>query len=246
MTARGTAAIGVGAALRRAREIRGISIEEAARDTRLRPDQLRAMEAEAFEELGDEVLTRAVLGSYARYLGLSQQKVLASYGRHADDLPPPEPPSGLGRVERALAASRIRDNQRFLLAAALALIATLVVFGLLSDDRAAPEVGPVPTEVAAPVIPAERSVELVLRASRPVDVTIVVDAGTPESFEMATGETRAVTASESIEVRVADGAAVHAEVDGRTIKIRAVVGEVWERTFLAQRPVEGSTASPTG
>jgi cytoskeletal protein RodZ len=241
-----TAAIGVGAALRRAREIRGASIAEAGRDTRLPPEQLRAMEDEAFEVLGDEVRTRAVLGSYARYLGLDPEKVVGSYARHADDVPDPEPPPGLGRVERALAAARIRDSQGFLLAAALAVIAALAVFGLLSDDRAAPEAAPAPTEVEEAGVSPVRVLELVLRATRPVDVTIVVDGGAADSFEMATRETRAVTASESIDVHVADGAAVRAIVDGEPVRIRAGVGEIWEATFLAVRPAEGGAASPTG
>jgi hypothetical protein len=240
-----TAAIGVGAALRRAREIRGATVDEAARDTRLRPEQLEAMEEEAFDLLGDEVRTRAVLGSYARYLGLDGDKVVGTYARHAADLPEPQPPPGLGRVERALAAARIRDNQRFLLAAALAVIAGLVVFGLLSDDNATPEAAAVPTAVTQPVGAPEATVELVLRATRPVDVTIVVDGGAPESFEMGTRETRAVTASESIGVHVADGAAIRVFVGGAPVRVRAGVGEVWEASFAARPTAEGVTESPT-
>ena len=41
--------IGVGSALRRAREIREITLDEAVRDTKLRTDQLRALEDEDFE-----------------------------------------------------------------------------------------------------------------------------------------------------------------------------------------------------
>jgi hypothetical protein len=241
-----TAEIGVGTALRRAREIRGASIDEAARDTRLQAEQLRAMEDEAFHVVGDEVQIRAVLGSYARYLGLDPQKVVGMYARHADDVPDPEPPPGLGRVERALAAARIRDSQGFLLAAALAVIAGLAVFGLLSDDRAAPEAAPAPSPVGQAEVSADGVVELVLRATRPVAVTIVVDGGAPESFEMTSRETRAVTANESIGVRVEDGAAVRATVDGEPVRIRAGVGEVWESTFVAARPAEGGAASPTG
>jgi cytoskeletal protein RodZ len=246
MAAGDTATIGVGPALRRAREIRGATLDEAARDTRLRVDQLRAMEDEAFHLLGDQVRTRAVLGSYARYLGLSPDKVVRTYARHADDLPVPAPPPGLGRVERALAAARIRDNQKFLLAAALAVIATLVVFGLLSDDRAAPEAAPVPTDAPEVAIEAGRTVELVLRATRPVEVTFIIDGAVPETFEMGTGEIRAVTATDAIEVRVADGAAVRATVDGEQVRVRAGVGEVWEATFMATIPTEGGGASPTG
>jgi hypothetical protein len=63
---------------------------------------------------------------------------------------------------------------------------------------------------------------------------------------MTTRETRAVTASETIEVRVEDGAAVRAVVDGEAVRIRAGVGEPWEATFTAVPPLEGGDASPTG
>ena len=82
--------IGVGSALRRAREIRGITIDEAARDTKLRVEQLHALEGEAFDELGDPVYARAMLRTYAQYLGLKPERVLSVYAKHADDVEPPD------------------------------------------------------------------------------------------------------------------------------------------------------------
>ena len=91
--------IGVGAALRRAREIRGITLDEAARDTKLRPEQLEALEGESFEDLGDPVYARAMLRTYAQYLGLKPDRVLSVYAKHGEEvarwgrvvLPRPEP-----------------------------------------------------------------------------------------------------------------------------------------------------------
>ena len=54
---------GVGSALRRARDVRGLSLDEAARDTRLRVDQLDALEREDFDVLLGEVYVR---GHYDR------------------------------------------------------------------------------------------------------------------------------------------------------------------------------------
>ena len=124
--------IGVGSALQKAREHRGLLLEDAARDTKLRTDQLRALEDEDFESLGGEVYARAALRTYAAYLGLSSDKVMTAYLRHADDPEPPPPPRQLGRVERAIAATRIRDNQRFLVIAAAFVVGVLLIFGLLS------------------------------------------------------------------------------------------------------------------
>ena len=118
--------IGVGSALRRAREIRGITIDEAARDTKLRGEQLYALEGEAFDDLGDPVYARAMLRTYAQYLGLKPERVLSVYAKHAEEVEPPPPPGKLGRVERGLAASRIRDNQKFLLIAAAVVLVALI------------------------------------------------------------------------------------------------------------------------
>ena len=127
--------IGVGSALRRAREIGGISLEEASRDTRLRVEQLHALEDEDFEALGDDVYARAMLRTYAQYLGLKPGKVAAIYASHTDAPEPPSPPAKMGRLERGLAASRIRDNQKFLLIAAAVTLIVLVSVGLVSRVR---------------------------------------------------------------------------------------------------------------
>ena len=57
---------GIGRALRRAREHRGKSLEQASRDTKLRADYLEAMEREWFEPLGSDVYVRGFLKSYSR------------------------------------------------------------------------------------------------------------------------------------------------------------------------------------
>src|SRR4026208_363103 len=99
---------GVGSALQRAREVRGLSLDEAARDTRLRVDQLDALEREDFDVLPGEVYVRASLRTYASYLGLDAAKVSRAYARTAPALEQGPPPGRLGPVERLVAASRHR------------------------------------------------------------------------------------------------------------------------------------------
>ena len=97
--------IGVGPALEKARRIRGLSLDEASRDTRLRADQLTALEDEDFAALPSDAFVRGALRTYAQYLGVSPDKVLGAYARHADEPGAPPPPGGLGRIERAIAAT---------------------------------------------------------------------------------------------------------------------------------------------
>ncbi len=74
-----TNATGIGPALRRARLLRNKSIEEASRETRIRAEYLQAMERERFDDLLGEVYARGFLRTYAAYLGLDADKVVAVY-----------------------------------------------------------------------------------------------------------------------------------------------------------------------
>ncbi len=94
--------IGVGSALRKARERRGITLDAASRDTKLHIDQLRALESEDFDALLGDVYVRGSLRTYAQYLGLSPDKVIGAYAQHADAPPSRHrhPPSSAGWNER--------------------------------------------------------------------------------------------------------------------------------------------------
>lgn len=66
-----------GALLRHTRETRGLSIEEVSRALKLSPRQIRAIEAEDFEDLGSATFARGFVRNYARHLGLDSAAVLA-------------------------------------------------------------------------------------------------------------------------------------------------------------------------
>ena len=149
--------IGVGSALRKARERRGITLDAASRDTKLHIDQLQALESEDFEALLGDVYVRGSLRTYSQYLGLSPDKVIGAYARHAETPPAPPPPSRLGRVERAMAATRIRDNQRLMVFLAATVLVIAVVFGLLSRGHSAPSPATLPTVAASRTPSIERS-----------------------------------------------------------------------------------------
>lgn len=221
--------IGVGPALEKARRIRGLSLDEAARDTRLRVDQLTALEAEDFGALPSDAFVRGALRTYAQYLGVRPEKVLDAYGRHADDPAPLPPPEGLGRIERAIAATRIRDNQRFLLFAAATVLVLLLLFGLLARDRGTPPPAALPT-TTSPTVAATASIDAVLVAQRPVEVTVTGD-GAPETYAMEEGETLSFSAPEQLTLAVADGGAVQVTVGGRDLGTPGEPGSPWSRSF---------------
>ncbi len=75
---------GAGDMLRLARESRGVSLDEAAADTRIRIEYLVALEAGNFAELPGEVYTRGFLRNYAVYLGSDPAAVIAAYEARND------------------------------------------------------------------------------------------------------------------------------------------------------------------
>lgn len=206
---------GVGSALRRAREVRGLSLDQAARDTRLRVEQLDALEREDFEVLPGEVYVRASLRTYANYLGLDADEVAGAYARSADVPEPIPPPGKLGRVERMIAASRIRDNQRFLLVSAVSILLIMLAFGLLSRGAAAPLPADVPTDTASPV-PTEPTIRTVLTARAEVDVRALVD-GRVSTFTLRPGETVSIEAFEALTLTVEDAGLVEVSLAGRVV-----------------------------
>jgi cytoskeletal protein RodZ len=201
----------VGSALRRAREVRGASLDEAARDTRLRVDQLDALEREDFDLLPGDVYVRASLRTYASYLGLDADKVAGAYARTAEELEPP-PPAKLGPVERMIAASRIRDNQRFLLVAAASILLILVAFGLLSRGESAPPTALIPADTSSPV-PNDPTIRVVVVARS--DVAVESDAdGAKASYALRPGETITLVALERLTFTVSDAGLVEVSLNG--------------------------------
>lgn len=221
--------IGVGSALRKARERRGITLDAASRDTKLHIDQLRALESEDFEALLGDVYVRGSLRTYSQYLGLSPDKVVGAYARHAEAPPPPPPPAKLGRIERAMAATRIRDNQRLMVFLAGTVLVVAVVFGLLSRGHSAPAPATLPTDTAEPD-PLDREIDAVIQAVADVGVTVTVD-GVESTYPMEAGETRTFTAQCDLALSVTDGGAVRLTVNGVDNGIPGAPGLPWGDSF---------------
>ena len=225
------AGIGVGSALRRARLIRGIGLEDAARDTKLRTEQLAALEDEDFEALGGEVYVRATLRTYAQYLGLSPEKVLGAYTRHADEPEPPPPPGKLGRVEKAIAATRFRDNQRFLLVVAAVVLVALVAVGLVSR-RGAPPPAALPTaRQTATARVALGTIDVAIVATARVRVGAVIDGIPEDPVTLRPGEVLTYRASQELTLSADDGSLIGLTVNGLDRGTAGPAGEPWEETF---------------
>lgn len=223
-------AIGVGPALRKARLVRGVTLQEAARDTRLRAEQLDALEREEFEALPGEVYVRGLLRTYSGYLGVDPDKVLSAYGKHAPNLEPPRPPAKVGGIERALAATRIRDNQRLLLVVAVTLLGVLVAVGIVGLRTSAPPPAEVPASTSLPATSTTDTVDLVLVGIRETDARVVVD-GVDEAFSLQAGEERSFQGERTVALFLKDASAAQVTVDGARADTRAGGRVPWCVTY---------------
>ncbi len=78
----------LGTWLVRAREARGLTVEDAERDTRISRRYLQALESENFEIIPAPVYARGFLRSYSQYLGLDPAEMLSLFPGD-DDAPTP-------------------------------------------------------------------------------------------------------------------------------------------------------------
>lgn len=74
--------------MRRERELRGISLEEIAANTKIGSRWLRALEDEQFEQLPGGIFNKNYVRAYARHVGIDEEQAIADYLRAARETPP--------------------------------------------------------------------------------------------------------------------------------------------------------------
>lgn len=97
----------IGAALKRARIQRGISIEEVARVTKITPATLRAIERNDIEHVPRGIFLRGFLRAYARYLDLDVDDTTARYLAQFEEPPEPAAPPEIEEWDD----QRVRDGR---------------------------------------------------------------------------------------------------------------------------------------
>jgi hypothetical protein len=215
---------GIGPALRQARQLRGKSIEEASRETHIRPEYLHALERERFEALSGDVYARGFLRSYSTYLGLDADEIVTVFNRQFGPPKPtlPDPAPGPARSHRSVhphlppAIRRHPPSWTFLIVLALSAMAILGAAGFLSRSRATPTSESAPTSrPSLPVLPP--SVVVGLFASQDVDARVVADGKVVHEGVLREGQGLSYKGDTRIEVRLSKGGLVEITVNGHSI-----------------------------
>ena len=234
----------IGPELAAARTRLGLTVDQLAERTRIRPHVIEAVEVDDFEPCGGDFYARGHLRTLARVLGVDVAPLLASYAeRYAHA---PINPRRVFEAELATGANgsirgtRGGPNWSVLVAVVMALVLCWSIARLVMDTppelRGATPVlngsgGPQGAGNAPPAAPVSVVVSAVSGGAR----IVVRDGAGKEVFagNLAAGQTHEVQASPPVRVQSTDGAVTVALAGGKS---RAVgePGVAGQGTFVAE------------
>jgi cytoskeleton protein RodZ len=239
----------LGERLREAREARGLSPSEVSEKIRIRTVYLIAIEEENWRAVGAPVYIRGFLRTYARFLGLDPEEVVAQFGEL-------EPGNSASEPQYVANPPGRRNHAVTWVAACVAvLLVAFVAYNALTMHRqgqapavataASPSPGASPagsptTLAAAKGVLAERSatptpgpggrqsIALVLSAPSWLRVTVDGSVSMEGTFPAGTSKTFHGRAAS---IRVGNAGGVDVWVDGKNVGALGKTGDVVDRAF---------------
>lgn len=113
--------------LRQAREAKNITIQEIAASTKISSRALQALEKEQFDQLPGGIFNKGFVRSYARYVGLDEEKTVAAYMEAAKAT---EPEPDLEAMQAQVAANAAKDLSMWNSVTVVGIVALVVALGL--------------------------------------------------------------------------------------------------------------------
>jgi transcriptional regulator with XRE-family HTH domain len=221
----------VGARLRRARAERGIDLLDAARETRIKPRFLDALERDAGPSaFPAPVYGRAFLREYARFLGLDPEPLVAEYRVLHDApvapvrLPAPVTMAPLVRWVPTIAVGLV-----------VGALVSLILIAFATGDDVRREVEPPATaqvQPPPPVVPEARAVLRLRVVDRATWVQVVADGEGQVRRRLGPGASRTFRARDRIRIEVGDGGAVRLRLNGDRIGAPAPSGVSYRASFV--------------
>lgn len=242
----------IGRTLRRRRARRRISLEQAARDTKIRRSYIEALESNApVEAFPAPTYARAFLREYARYLGFDPERILAASE--------PLREAGPVRIAPLLASPPPEREVRWHIRAAAAgglLVAALLVGGLESPPKPPPARPPVDLaslggplsnigapaggssaspvdeeEVATPPAPASAITLDVVVERYSSWVRVLADDAVAFEGTLTQGSVKRFEAVRSLRVVIGNAGAVRLTLNGQGMEVLGPRGAVRRLTF---------------
>ena len=253
-----------GANLRREREMRGVPLDEIAAATKISVRCLQALEAEEFSKLPGGIFTRSFIRSYAKYLGLDEEKVMAEF----QVIAPPMEDVDFSRLSPGNSKPPQRSSRTPILIVLIAAAALSGGYALFRYSRRAiethgtnPRSNPVPTAPTATSQPmqstesaAPASTGSMMPATRPDAGQSSANPNRPGVSEppRAAGTSTGVaangvetTAALTLQVATTEQTWVAVDADGKTA-LQGVLKPNDIQTFKAQKSFDVMTGNAQG
>lgn len=233
----------LGSALAAARRERGLSVEDVAAATRIRPAIVRAIEADDFDVCGGAVYARGHLRSLAQVVGADPRPLVAEFDRRFHEPVPALRTAPLGAFDPPRDAGRSGRGSPTWASVAAGALAVVVIFltaswviGRGGDDAsgtpspradattAPPSTSAPPTPTASTPKPGPapvRQVVVRLRAAGGSSWLSVTGSNGSPIFEgiLADGETREFRDSRQLSVRFGNSSAVRVTRNGKDVGV---------------------------
>jgi cytoskeleton protein RodZ len=221
----------LGASLKKARESRGISLDEIAADTRITTRFLTAIENEDFHLLPGGIFNRGFVRSYAEKVGLNPDQAVADYRR-------------MSEVQETAAGSRTLNanpgaGDGRLYAVAVVLLALLIgIFYVATrksgqgvQDASSLAVAQMASAQAAPEpevsrSPAGTAIMIDIEASEPTWVRVVSDGNSVIQEILQPGTTRRASAKDALQISAGSAGGLNLKINGQTAKPLGRRGQV--------------------
>lgn len=224
--------LGIGETLRAARRQHTRTLADAAAETRIRESYLAALEEEDFAVLGGDVYVKGFLRSYARFLGVDPEPLIAEYRR--DHERPEDPAASLQSRSNTKLLDPNRPQPPLVAMGVGLLLLLFVVLGIRAlanggdDDGNIPAVpGPAPVSDTASPSPAADGLPPMVRLSPTPGASLPV---TPSPSPSLPDEVE-------VEVLVDGGESwIKVTVDGE-VEIEDVQEDGFSRTFTGEESV---------
>ncbi len=170
----------LGEYFQRAREAKGLTLEEAAARTRILPQYLKAVEDNNYAKLPDKVFAKGFVRSYARLLGLDEATVIKQFDESGGQF-------YAKRNERESLKQKLEEEERRKkvnrnIVVGVVSAVLLILFVIMGRDRDRPEprpvpVDPVPAASVPALVPEQPRAELAAPAGDPFSRSV---SGQPE------------------------------------------------------------------
>jgi cytoskeletal protein RodZ len=235
----------VGPELCAARTRLGLTVDQLADRTRIRPHVIESIEVDDFVPCGGDFYARGHLRTLARVLGVDAAPLLSTYDeRYADA---PISPRRVFEAELAtgvngsIRSTRGGTNWSLLIGVVMALILAWSLARLVMDDPTELQHQPLPLNGSPAAVhqPAKLIAEPVpvkLSATN-ADVHVVVRDGNGEvvfTGDLTTGQTKRLQVQPPVRIRTSDGGALEAKVAGQDQGTLGRLGEPARATFSGE------------